>query len=97
MAHQATAGEPWVCLCRLAYLHLSLLGSTPGRPSSRDKGQDTCFHRNTANPVQGRGLFAQVLAMGQDAFHTADFTANSTAWHRLEVRAVSQGLCSKFL
>lgn len=61
------------------------------------KARDTCFCGDTANPIRVRGLFAQGLAVGQDAFHAADFTANSTAWHGLEVHAVSQGLRSKFL
>ena len=46
-----------------------------------------------ANPIQ----VTSRITVSQDAFHIANFTANSTAWHSLEVCAVSKGLCSKFL
>lgn len=91
MSHLSPQQEDQVAWCSqcLARCHLTQSDPTPDRPSTRNKGRDTCFCGDTANPVQGSGPFAQVLAVGQDAFHAADFTANSTAWHSLEVRAVS--------
>lgn len=88
------------CSLRFGLPPLKQLGPTPGRLAGRvaeTKARDTCFYGNTAKPVQVSGPFAQVLAVGQDAFHVADFTADSTAWNSLEVHAVSQGLRSKFL
>lgn len=64
---------------------------------SETKARDTCFRGDPANPIQGRGRCVQMITAGQDAFHVADFAANATAWHSLEVCAVSQGLCSEFL
>lgn len=46
-----------------------------------------------ANPNRVSGW----TSVSQDTFHIANFAANSTAWHCLEVRAVSQGLRPKFL
>lgn len=72
--------------------------SVPCRPSGRDRGSGTCFRGHAADPVQvssGSALLA--LTLGQHALHIADFAADPTAWHRLEVCAVSQGLCAKFL
>lgn len=37
------------------------------------------------------------VTVSQGADHAANFAADSAAWHRLEVRAVSQGLRSKLL
>lgn len=86
----------WCSLC-LACCQLTQLDPIPDRLSTREKARNTCFCGDTANPIRVSASFAQVLTVDQDAFHTADFTANSTAWYGLEVHAVSQGLSSKFL
>lgn len=70
----------------------------PAGQAAETEARDTCFHGDAADPVQVGGRLATwALALGQDALHVADFTADPTAGHRLEVRAVSQGLCAKFL
>lgn len=67
-------------------------GSRP-KGSRRDQVRNIFSRGRVADPLQ----VTSRIAVGQDAFHIANFTANSTAWHCLEVRAISQGLCPKFL
>ena len=86
-----TTGRAW---------HGALHGwaQTPAGWAAETEARDTCFHGDAADPVQvGGRLATRALILGQDALHVADFTADPTAGHRLEVRAVSQGLCAKFL
>lgn len=65
--------------------------------SPRDPGgtkvRNTFPHGRVANPSRMSGR----VTVSQDAFHIGDFAANPTARHCLEVSAVSQGLCPKFL
>lgn len=55
--------------------------------------RNTFPHGRVANPSRTSGR----VTVSQDALHIADFAANPTARHCLEVRAVSQGLRPKFL
>ena len=62
------------------------------------EAKDTCFCRVAADSVQESGRWAlRALALGKDALHAADFAADSTAGHRLEVRAAPQRLRAEFL
>lgn len=62
----------------------------------RDPGgivRNTFSYGRAANPNRVSGW----TSVSQDTFHIANFAANSTPWHCLEVRAVSQGLRPEFL
>ena len=62
------------------------------------EAKGTCFCGVAADSVQVSGQWAlQALTLGKDALHAADFAADSTAGHCLEVCAAPEGLRAEFL